>query len=209
MMKSKIENLLAHAAAQADSSDSEQSSVESAARSFADFSEAEETFSRLREKLFRIEKWNPESGFSSFKLFDARGKALGDKAATVGDFVEITLPGSGKSDWVKITDINDAPDEIVLTVQPSLNPTEKPADKNTTSHFFTPDSTNNFCLQQHENRLNFYVIGLGEKSNTGDTKNALESLRNLATANLGRYLGIQKAQWKTFCENFLESEPKD
>jgi hypothetical protein len=92
----------------------------------------------------------------------------------------------------------------VLTVKPSFDPTEKAADKESTSHFFTNEATNNFCLQRDEKSILFYVIGLHEKTNLGETENALETARNAAVANLGYYLGIQKAEWKTFCRNFLE-----
>ena len=39
-----------------------------------------------------------------------------------------------------------------------------------------------------------------------ESSNPIEAARNIATANLGYYLGIQKAMWKDFCKNFLEIE---
>jgi hypothetical protein len=47
---------------------------------------------------------------------------------------------------------------------------------------------------------------LNEKTNADETEGVIETARNFATANLGRYLGIQKTQWKTFCENFIENK---
>ena len=204
-MYSKIQNLLEQAAAQAESSTAEVSSVTNATRSCSSETEAKNVFQRLIQKLFNIEQWNAESNLSSFALFDENGFAKMEKIAAVGDFMRITLPGSGKDDWVKIVEIYDAADEIVLTVQPSPNPTDK-EDNSTTSHFFTNDSTNNFCLQKNGIKLNFYVIGLGEKSNTKDTSGIVETVRNFATANIGHFLGIQKAQWQNFCDNFVEIE---
>jgi hypothetical protein len=204
-MYSKIQNLLEQAAAQAESSTAEVSSVTNATRSCSSETEAKNVFQRLIQKLFNIEQWNAESNLSSFALFDENGFAKMEKIAAVGDFIRITLPGSGKNDWVKIVEIHDAADEIVLTVQPSSNPTDK-EDNSTTSHFFTNDSTNNFCLQKNGIKLNFYVIGLGEKSNTEDTSGIVETVRNFATANIGHFLGIQKAQWQNFCDNFVEIE---
>jgi hypothetical protein len=204
-MYSKIQNLLEQAAAQAESSTAEVSSVTNATRNCSSETEAKNVFQRLIQKLFNIEQWNAESNLSSFALFDENGFAKMEKIAAVGDFMRITLPGSGKDDWVKIVEIHDAADEIVLTVQPSPNPTDK-EDNSTTSHFFTNDSTNNFCLQKNGIKLNFYVIGLGEKSNTEDTSGIIETVRNFATANIGHFLGIQKAQWQNFCENFVEIE---
>ncbi len=204
-MYSKIQNLLEQAAAQAESSTAEVSSVTNATRNCSSETEAKNVFQRLIQKLFNIEQWNAESNLSSFALFDQNGFAKMEKIAAVGDFIRVTLPGSGKDDWVKIVEIHDAADEIVLTVQPSSNPTDK-EDNSTTSHFFTNDSTNNFCLQKNGIKLNFYVIGLGEKSNTEDTSGIVETVRNFATANIGHFLGIQKAQWQNFCDNFVEIE---
>ena len=204
-MSSKIQNLLKQAAEQAESSTVEASSVTSATRIFSAETEVGNVFRRLKRKIFHIEKWNSESGLSKFALFDENGSAQMEKIAAVGDFIRITLPGSGKNDWVKIVEIYDTSDEIVLTVQPSLDPTDK-EDKSATSHFFTNDSTNNFCLQKTGIKLNFYVVGLGEKSNTEDTSGVVETVRNFATANISHLLGIQKAQWQTFCENFIEVE---
>ena len=204
-MYSKIQNLLEQAAAQAESSTAEVSSVSSATRNCSTRTEAESVFQRLIQKLFQIEQWNSESDLSSFALFDENGCAKTEKIAVVRDFVRITLPGSGKDDWVKIVEIFEAADEIVLTVQPSHNPTDE-ENESTTSHFFTADSTNNFCLQKNGLKLNFYVIGLGEKSNTEDTSGIIETVRNFATANIGHFLGVQKAQWQHFCDNFVEIE---
>jgi len=95
---------------------------------------------------------------------------------------------------------------MVLTVNPSRNPTEKTDDESVTSHFFSGDATNNFCLERRENILNMCVIGLSEKTNTDETKNAFETARNFAVANAGRFLGVQKAHWKLFCESFLKTE---
>ena len=204
-MYSKIQNLLEQAAAQAESSTAEASTVTNGTRNCSTETEAENVFQRLKQKLHRIEQWNAESNLSSFALFDENGFSKMEKIAAVGDFIRITLPGSGKDDWVKIIDIHETADEIVLTIQPSPNPTDED-NESTTSHFFTDDSTNNFCLQKNGAKLNFYVIGLGEKSNTKDTSGIIETVRNFATANVGYFFGIQKAQWQNFCDNFVEIE---
>jgi hypothetical protein len=204
-MYSKIQNLLEQAAAQAESSTAEVSSVSKARRNCLTQTEAENIFQQLTRKLFHIRQWNAESNISRFALFDENGCAKTENIAAIGDFVRITLPGSGKDDWVKIVEIYKTADEIVLTIQPSHNPTDE-ANESTTSHFFTADSTNNFCLQKQGSTIKFYVIGLGEKSNTEDTSGIVETVRNVAAANIGHFLGIQKAQWQNFCDNFIEIE---
>lgn len=201
-----IQNLLDKAAAIEASADDKMSSVASARRKFSTAAEAEKHFSEFGRKLFRINDWNAHSGLTSFELFDETGKPRGAETAKTGNFVRLSLAGSGKSDWVKIVKIGDEPDETILTVQPTYNPTEENPDKSVTSHFFTCESTNNFCLQKKDDTINFYVIGLDEISNTRNTNNIIETARNVAAANVGRYLGIQKGEWTTFCENFLEIE---
>lgn len=203
-MSDKIENLLAEAEAQANSASDATSSVACAERRFASASEAAGELAKFKKKLCRIEKWNADSGLSSFELFDENGEKRTRESARVGDFVRVTLTGSGKSDWVKITRIDEAPDEMILTLQPSYNPTEEAPDKTVTSHFFTAESTNNFCLQRRSATVIFRVVGIDEKTNTQNTNNIIETVRNAATANLGHYLGIQEGEWKLFCENFLQ-----
>lgn len=199
----KIQTLLEEAARQNDSATAAESSVTSSVRVFSTVSEAEESFSFLHEKLFRIERWNSCSDVSSFMLYDETGNEKTEGIAIIGDFIKVTLPGSGKDDWVKVIEIYDTPNEVVLTVRPSNDPTDD-ENKETTSHFFTDDSTNNFCLQKKDEQINFYVIGLNEKSNTTETSGILETVRNVATAKLGHYLGVQKLQWKSFAESFFE-----
>lgn len=200
-MNGKIENLIARVKADTE----EKTSIASANRSFENESEAEKAFRHFREKLLRVDRWNYSSGVSSFALYGESGVKAPDRPAAVGDFVYIKLPGTGKEDWVKIIDIHEASNEKILTVQPTYDPTDESADKSVTSHFFTDDSTNNFCLQLSNNNVNMYVIGLNEISNTEQTNSVIESARNLAVANLGHFLGVQKAEWTTFCENFLKN----
>jgi len=201
----KIQSLLEQAARQGDSATADDSSIAKATRVFSTAGDAEKSFSFLRKRLFHIEHWNVYSEISSFELFDETGNSQPQKSAVVGDFIKITLPGSGKDDWVKIVEIVETPNEVVLSVRPSPAPGGGQKEK-TTSHFFTADSTNNFCLQRKDAKINFYVIGLDERTNTEETSGILETVRNFATANIGCFLGIQKTQWETFCEKFLEVE---
>jgi len=204
-MSKKIKDLLKQAEQQAQVTPQE-SSVTCVSRLFESESDAEKFLDTLKEKLLRIKEWSEKSGLSSYELFDENGNLSHRKQAIVGDFIRIALHGSGKYDWVKILDITDAPDEIVLTVKPFFDPTEKEIDESTTSHFFTSDATNNFCVEREGNTINFCVIGLSEKTNTEQTTGIVETIRNFATANIGSYFGVQKSVWKTFCENFLETK---
>lgn len=204
-MNSKIENLLKQAAVQADSTANGASSVTSASRVFLTSDEAERAFQIYRKNLFSIENWNKASEISGFVQFDENGKEQMQKPIAVGSMIKISLPGSGKDDWVKVVEIHETSEEFVITLQPWFDPTDA-ENKIHTSHFFVDTSTNNFCLQRKNKKINFHVIGLGERTNTEDTGGLLETVRNLAASNVGYYLGIQKTQWKTFCEDFLAIE---
>lgn len=207
MVDGKTRQLLEKAEKQHEAAGTADSCVARAARHFSSADETENEFQNLRRKLFQISLWNECSEISSFELFDQNGGAQPEKFAAVGDFIKVTLPGSGKADWVEIVEIYEPDDEIVLTVRPSHDPTAT-ENKEKTSHFFTGDSTNNFCLIKENQTIVFFVIGLNEQTNTDDTKNVIETVRNFATAHLGRFLGIQKTQWETFCRNFLETNDK-
>ena len=198
-MSEKIENLLARA-----KRNERESSISSATKICADEAAAERMFSTLRSKLFNIAEWNEHALFSSYELFDEAGQALPTDKLSVGIFVRISMKASGKYDWIKIINISDAPDEFVITVKPTFDPTAENPQKNSVSHFFTDASTNNFCLLKTRRKVALYVIGLNEKPNTDETSGAFETIRN-AAVNIGTYLGVQKSEWEKFCHNFIES----
>lgn len=187
--------------AEADRNDS---SINGAKREFESEQAAEDFFAHLKEKLFNIEAWNSGSGLSSYALYDENGAEIKDKPLAEKDFIRISLKGTGKYDWVRVTRIHQTPSEIILTVKPTFDPTAE--EKYSTSHFFTSEATNNFCLLKDGQTVMFYVIGLNEKTNTQETDSLLEKARNFAAANLGSYLGVQSAEWTKFAESFLEIE---
>lgn len=199
-MNGKIEQLLK----QASSSAIPDSSVISAKRRFLSEADAGKFFREVKLKLLNLEQWNAKSSGTSYELFDEAGKICADKTLQTGRFICISIPLTGKDDWVKIIGIYEAKNEFVITVQPTYNPTEKPIDKTVTSHFYASEARNNFCLQRNETAVVCYVIGTDERQNTADTKNLLETVRNVGAANFGYFSGIQKAMWTEFCQNFLE-----
>jgi hypothetical protein len=200
-MSDRIQNLLK----QANSRNAPDTSVTFAKRVFLAESDAQNYFARVREKLFDLGEWDKNSK-AGYGLYDETGDECADKIITVGKFIYIDIPASGKKDWVKVTDIFDTPDEFIITVQPSYDPTEKPVETGVTSHFFHSGARNNFCLQRNDKEIILYVIGINEKTNLQETDNLIETTRNAAAANTGYFLGAQKAMWKDFCANFLEIE---
>ena len=198
-MNGLIENLLAQAKRAA----SHESSVTDGEKMFADIHSARDFFADLKRKIVQIREWEKHSGLSGYSHFDANGQPQPEKPLANGEYIRVSLPGSGKYDWIKVIEITETADEFVLTVQPAPDPTEP--DAAGVSHFFSGDSTNNFCLQIEKTVVKFYVIGLDERTNTDDTAGTLETVRNAAAANLGYYFGVQKMEWKLFIDNFLKS----
>lgn len=198
-MDGKIQELLK----QANSSENGDTSVNFAKRTFKTELECSEYFKATKTRLLQIEEWDRNSTPSSYMLFDGSGSEIRGRLISVGDFIRIDLHGSGKYDWVEVISIYDTPEEFIITVKPAHDPTADNPDKAVTSHFFVATARNNFCLQKVGHTVTIYVIGVGEKQNTESTSGVIESVRNAATANLGYYLGIQKATWTEFCSNFL------
>ena len=201
-MSEKIQSLLE----QANYSDTNDTSVSSAKRSFSSEQEAGIFFGKIKNKLLNLSNWNENSTPSSYELFDETGRVSEFKSIETGKFIRITVHGSGKYDWVGVLNIHDAEEEFVITVSPTFDPTADPVDKTVISHFFKDEATNNFCLQKDDKSVALYVIGLNEKANIKESANPLEAARNAAAANLGYYLGLQKTMWTEFCKNFLETD---
>ncbi len=178
-----------------------ESSISSADNIFQNEADAARVFSDLKTKILHINEWNIHSLMSSYALFDENGDEL--NKINVGDFIRIALKASGKYDWIRVTDIDDVPDEFIVTVKPTFDPTAENVDKSVISHFFTDEATNNFCVFKKDKKVAFYVIGLNEKSNTSETENAFQTIRN-AAVNVATYLGMQKGEWEKFCHHFLE-----
>jgi len=203
-MSGEIETLLK----QANSVENGTTSVNSARKAFASAVESGAFFGQVRRNLLDIQKWSANSSSSSYALFDKKG-AEKNGLIEKGDFIRITVHGSGKNDWVNVIHIADSADEVIITVSPSFDPTEKPQRSEVISHFFDGAAQNNFCLQRIDRTVAIYVIGLNERQNVSETAGLIESARNAAIANLGYYSGLQKAVWNEFCTNFLEPARDD
>jgi hypothetical protein len=199
-MSGKIQNLLE----QANHSEAEDSSVNLAKRDFLSEAEAKDFFRRVKQNLLDIDQWNKNSTPSNYQLFYENGEVSMTKIIDAGKFIRIGVPATGKFDWVRVIGIYETASEFVITVQPTFDPTKQPVDETVTSHFFKAEARNNFCLQQDDQAVTLYVIGLDEKANVKESGNPIEAARNAATANFGYYLGIQKAMWTEFCKNFME-----
>ncbi|MEO8574481.1 MAG: hypothetical protein ABI481_10965 [Pyrinomonadaceae bacterium] len=202
MPNSTIEGLIMAA----NSSPEGDSSLNLAKRVFLEQAQCDDFFENRRSNLLDINEWNKSSSASMYALIDESGRQSDNESISVGIFIRISLYGSGKYDWVRVTSIEDGPDELVVIVKPSYDPTHDPRDTVSISHFFGPEATNSFCLQRDGKTVAFYVIGLDEHQNTKFTDGLIESARNAAVANIGYYSGLQKSVWKEFCSNFLSMD---
>ena len=197
-MSGKIEKLLSQA-----KRDENKSSIICEERTFDNAKESTRAFSLIKAKLLDIDEWNNYAGISSYKLYDESGREFLSNVINVGVFVRISLTGSGKYDWVKVINIFESANEFIITVKPAFDPTSENIDKSIISHFFTDAATNNFSLKIEDETVRIYVIGLDEIHNTIETKNIIQTIRNVAV-NLGSYLGIQRGEWEKFCRHFIE-----
>ena len=141
-MSGKIQNLIE----QANRAGNNENSVNFAKRQFQNVEKAKSLFFELKKDLLKVEKWNQNSSLSGFEVFEENGNISQYNKILEGIFLRISLTGSGKDDWVKILEIYSDDDEFIITVQPTFDPTNKNRDKTVISHFFTSESTNNFCV---------------------------------------------------------------
>ena len=193
---------------QAENSPTGESSINNAERTFSDEPAARAFFVELKLRLSNLNEWNDKSGMSTFEIFDDTGRQVNDPSLKVDRFLKIKLPGSGKSDWVRVENIQNSDNEMIITLRPTFDPTGEPRQTGKTSHFFTSEATNNFCAFLDWATVYLYVIGLDEKLNSDHTDGIIETVRNTAVAKLGHYLGVQKAEWTKFCNSFLFEERK-
>jgi len=203
-VNARIQRLLGEALAQKYSSRTGKSSITSASRTFLNTHDADDFFNSLRAGLFRVREWNEKTTLASFELFDEKGSIPERQTAIVGDFIRLSMPGTGKSVWATVIEIGNEAGEAILTIKPSNNPPGNEPNKNTRSHFVASTSTNSFCLEKNKAAVSFYVIELSEKANTDEAGNFLETARNVAVSMVGPYLGIQNGEWKALCVNFLQ-----
>ena len=125
-VNARIQRLLGEALAQRYSSETGKSSITSANRTFPNTHNADDFFNRLRAELFRVREWNEKTTLTSFELFDEKGRTCSERpTAIVGDFIRLSMAGTGKSDWAKVIEIVDEAGEAVLTIKPSYRSDRK------------------------------------------------------------------------------------
>ena len=181
--------------------DENHSSVSKSETHFSNQARTRQGFSEYKKCLLDLTCWNKAGNLSSYQHFKENGETTEGKVSE-NSLIRISLKGTGKYDWVKVIEITDNEDEFILTVQPTYDPTAE--NPKIVSHFFTAEARNNFCLQLKDTKIVFYIIGLNEKQNVAPTSEFVEAIRNWVAANVGSYLGLQRDEWTTFAQNFLQ-----
>ena len=100
------------------------SSVTSARVVLSDETAAQTAFNEYCRNLTDIRQWKESSTPSSYEAFDGRGEVVSNEPLAVGRFIRIAIAGSGKYDWVRVVSIDRYPDEMILSVSPTFDPTE-------------------------------------------------------------------------------------
>lgn len=198
------------------------SSSASASKSYSDEPAAQAAFTKDVARLTDVNRWSELSGVENakFSLFDASGKPVDGRSATVGDFVRVQLPGQPQSDWVRVEAFDSSSSEASLRVRPSYDPTKSPLTPDVTAHFFTKDATNTFIVKRDGARIEARVEGRNESANAGsESGGPLSAVRNRAAAEgawgirrplaLGLDInGMQQHQWNVFTKNLVDSGSK-
>ncbi len=167
--------------------------------------ESEIAFSRIKERLFSINRWKEFSGFMSaeFVHMDSLGNRV-DRTPLQGDLVRIQLPLVSNFDWVEITrlSINDFGNTSVIM---SCRPCEDPNTINShIAHFYCKNATSNFILEKHGNEICVGVFGRNEAINYDAP--FWSKIRNFLIA-IGGLAGIAKLQWYFLVKGLTDVHP--
>ncbi len=183
-----------------------ESNTESEA-TLTDVAEARSFYQVVRDRLLRVNDWHEwgGTGTADFQLCDEGGKEV-ERIPQTGDHFRIDIPGPGTrtgagDDWVRIEEISDEEDCLLIRVRPATNPTNPDPD---IAHFFSEEATSNFMIRREGNKVIAGVYGRNEKPNTNTTR-TVDKLRNAAVAT-GAVSGFSKLQWKALVNGLVQRE---
>jgi hypothetical protein len=168
-----------------------------------------EHFKEVKNHLISVNKWHTYSDDirTDFYLVDENDNLV-SKGFEIGNYIKINIPGpgnpSGKGfDWTEITSIQDGSDEtnnpfFAFTVKPCAAPNVA---SNSTTHFYTDDTTNTFVARCVSNCVYLEVHSRNELENTKNVP-ILDKIRNKAIA-VGGKLGLGNLNWDAFTKGLL------
>lgn len=174
-------------------------------------------FEKAKRRLLDVNRWQELAGPGSaeFRLCDAHGNEINNKAPATGDLIRIKLPappnteGSGY-DWVRIEEFENQKD--LLKDQDifgfRVRPVKNPLDPDTgTAHFYKSSATSTFLVIRSSSRVTAMEKGRNEIPNSIPA--ALYSrVRNLFVA-IGAWIGLSKTQWGKLVRGIIKGPPQD
>ena len=170
--------------------------------------QAKSYFGQAKEKLYDIAHWdNFSEGMSaSFALTDSNG-VIKNGLPAVGDHIRINLPGPGSSagrgyDWVRIEIVEEIsePDWEFCIIK--VRPSEDPAKKEGTAHFFKSQATSSFIIKREGILLAVEIHGRNEKLNMGSSW-LTDKIRNLVVGTAATS-GFAKIQWQKLAKGLMD-----
>lgn len=177
-------------------------------KKFDDEEAAINIYKQQKEKLLDIDYWTSLSDIENleFSHYDGNGEKVRRKCK-IGDFVKVVLPGPLPEYWVRIENITEEAEKVVVVLKPSYDPTKRPVEKEVTAHFFDRDTLNIITFERDRDKLSAEVRGIAAVVNNQGTEAGDKEIVNTTVA-LGGWLGMQKRQWESFTKSLAEPPQK-
>ena len=173
----------------------------------SDSPEARRFFVQAKARLFDIANWgNISEGITaSFTLTDKYG-SIKAGLPKVGDHIRINIPGPGSLagegyDWVRIEIVEEMGEQDWEFCFIKVRPSEDPAKKEGTAHFFESQATSTFIIRREGTLLVAEIHGRNEKPNTS-SKWLTDNIRNLLVSTAATS-GLAKIQWQKLAKGLL------
>lgn len=173
---------------------------------FPDEATARREFARSKQKLFDVNGWSNLTGINStFQLYTPQGQKSSATKPSVGDYVQIILPGTPIENWVNISEITDEENVAQFIVHPSAKPKPLTNNEQEVKHFFAKEASSTFRVFRDGNKIMGMEIGKDEAiNNTGEEAGARAVLNTLISE--GGWAGFQDHQWDKITKYFVHLE---
>ncbi len=173
---------------------------------FPDEATAQREFVKSKQKLFNVNGWSTLDGINStFQLFTPQGEKSSATQPSVGDFIQIILPGAPVENWVSVSQITDDENVAQFIVHPSAKPQPIAENDQEVKHFFAKEASSTFRVFRDGNKIVGLEIGKNETiNNTGEEAGARAVLNTIISE--GGWAGFQDFQWDKITKYFVHLE---
>lgn len=158
----------------------------------------------VKNRLQHVNSWSVIAGKLSaeFQLINKQGLEIFRKVHD-GDYLRIDIMGPGGTsghgfDWVKIEQIEDAPDSFGFRVRPASQPA---AHRAIPDHFYDEGSTSTFRVIRVGRRVIVSISDRNIKPN-GEATNVVNTVRNHVVAWAAR-ARFSQIQWQSLAEGLV------